>query len=256
FRVYNDWVAEFCAAAPDRLKGVAMINMDDIQDAVSELERAAKLGLAGAVIPVAPADDKPYDLPIYDPFWAAAQDMDIPIILHVITNRKSLPTASTMRDQRMTFNPYPTAALFACHAYWVELSIANLILGGVLERYPRLKVVSAEHEAAWAIHFIRSLDYVYTQRVIKPGWSRFKDNAVPSDFFRRNVSISFQEDDAAIKMRSLIGVDNLMWGSDYPHPETTFPRSRQILAHILRGVPKEEKAKIVGGNAAKVFQFS
>jgi predicted TIM-barrel fold metal-dependent hydrolase len=78
---------------------------------------------------------------------------------------------------------------------------------------------------------------------------------LPSDFFRRNVVLSFQEDAIGIRLRDVIGIDNMMWGSDYPHSESTFPQSRKILAEILAGVPEDEQAKIVSGNTARVYGF-
>jgi predicted TIM-barrel fold metal-dependent hydrolase len=85
---------------------------------------------------------------------------------------------------------------------------------------------------------------------------RFRDGALPSDFFRRNVFISFQEDDLGIQFRTHVGVENLLWGSDYPHAESTFPRSREIVDRILQGVPEVEQAQIAGGNAARLYHFS
>ena len=85
---------------------------------------------------------------------------------------------------------------------------------------------------------------------------RFKDDLVPSDFFRRNVFISFQEDGLGIQLRSYVGVENLMWGSDYPHAESTFPRSREIVDRILQGVPDEEKREIAGENVARLYHFN
>src|SRR2546428_640425 len=84
---------------------------------------------------------------------------------------------------------------------------------------------------------------------------RFKDGWRPSDFFHHNVFLSFQEDEVGIRLRDIIGVDNMMWGSDYPHSESTFPQSRQILAQLLAGVPENECAKIVGGNTARLYHF-
>jgi predicted TIM-barrel fold metal-dependent hydrolase len=135
------------------------------------------------------------------------------------------------------------------------MSLSHLIFSGVFERYPGLQVVSLEHEVAWAGHFLNVIDYTYTQRVPRPDWYRFKDGALPSDFFHRNVFISFQEDALGIQIRSTIGVDNLMWGSDYPHAESTFPRSREILDEILREVPEDERRKLVRDNAARLYRF-
>jgi predicted TIM-barrel fold metal-dependent hydrolase len=98
------------------------------------------------------------------------------------------------------------------------------------------------------------MDYTYRERHGEAIY-RFRDGMRPSDFFHRNVVLSFQEDAVGIRLRDVIGVDNMMWGSDYPHSESTFPRSRKILAEILAGVPEDEQAKIVGGNTARVYRF-
>jgi len=92
--------------------------------------------------------------------------------------------------------------------------------------------------------------------VQEPALAKAGDGMLPSDFFRRNVVLSFQEDAIGIRLRDVIGVDNMMWGSDYPHSESTFPRSGQILAEILEGVPKDEQAKIAGGNTARVYNLT
>jgi predicted TIM-barrel fold metal-dependent hydrolase len=98
------------------------------------------------------------------------------------------------------------------------------------------------------------MDYTYRERHGEAIY-RFKDGMIPSDFFHRNVVLSFQEDAVGIRLRDVIGVDNMMWGSDYPHSESTFPQSRKILAEILAGVPDDEQAKIAGGNTARVYRF-
>ena len=248
FRVYNDWIAEFCWTAPQRLKGIAMINVDDIPEAIKELERTRARGLAGAMITVYPAEESSYDRPEYEPFWAAAQDLDMPLSLHIATNRPSpgLP----FEDNRRT-----RPALLANADHWVRVSLGHLIFTGVFERYPRLQVGTVEHELSWVPHFLERLDYTYTQRARRDWWYRFRDNMLPSDFFHRSVFLSFQEDQLGIRDRALIGVENLMWGSDYPHTEATFPRSQQILERLLAGVPEEERAKITCTNVARLYHF-
>jgi predicted TIM-barrel fold metal-dependent hydrolase len=132
--------------------------------------------------------------------------------------------------------------------------MCDMIFSGVFERYPRLTVAIVEFELSWAPHILTSMDYTYRERHGEAIY-RFKDGRKPSDFFHRNVVLSFQEDAIGIRLRDVIGVDNMMWGSDYPHSESTFPRSRKILAEILAGVPEAEQAKIVGGNTARVYGF-
>ena len=253
---YNDWLAEFCQAHPRRLKGVAMLNLDDVKEAVTELKRTNRKGLAGAMIPVFPAEGKMYRSTECDPLWDVAQDMSVPLSLHVQTNRAG-PSELGFSLDDIHPTDYTTAD------YWVRVSLSDMIFSGVFERFPRLKVGSVEHELGWAPHFVDMLDYAYTERnprytesIRKVGWPKFKDNMLPSDFFHRNVFLSFQADGRGIRERSKIGVEGLMWGSDYPHLESTFPRSKQFLDDILAGVPEDEKAKIVGGNADRLYHFN
>ena len=248
--VYNDWLADYCKSYPKRLKGIAMLLLDDIQWAVKELERCHNLGLVGAMIPVYPHPARGYHLPEYEPFWAAAQDLGVPLSLHIGTMRPGPGSMSELLDfTEMTPEYY-------CNAdHWVRMSLTQMIFGGVFERYPELYVGSVEHELSWIPHLLERMDYTYTQRIQLPHWHRFKEDTLPSDYFHGNVFVGFQEDALGIMLKDFIGVDNLQWGSDYPHPESTFPRSRQILDEILAGSTEEEKAKMAGGNAARIYDI-
>jgi predicted TIM-barrel fold metal-dependent hydrolase len=243
FRAYNDWLAEFCRTDPARLKGIAMINLDHVPDGIKELERAASLGLSGAMIA-----EYPDDQPEYEPFWAAAAALDLPLSLHTATRRRGKIRGArpgTLRD----------ASSRAVKAFYPALSMCDMILSGVFERHPGLTLAIVEFELAWAPNVLSSMDYTYRERHGEAMY-RLKDGMLPSDFFHRNVVLSFQEDAIGIRLRDVIGVDNMMWGSDYPHSESTFPQSRKILSEILAGVPDDEKAKIVGGNTARVYKFN
>jgi len=247
FRAYNDWLAEFCRTDPARLKGIAMINLDDVGDGIAELERAARLGLAGAMISELPPEERRYDLPEYEPFWAAAEALDMPLSLHTATRRQGKIRGSgpkTLRD----------ASSRATKAFGPATSLCDMIFSGVFERYPRLTLAIVEFELSWAPYLLDTMDYTYRERHEEAIY-RFRDGMRPSDFFHRNVVLSFQEDAVGIRLRDVIGVDNMMWGSDYPHSESTFPRSRAILGEILAGVPAAEQAKIVGVNTARVYGF-
>jgi predicted TIM-barrel fold metal-dependent hydrolase len=247
FRAYNDWLADFCRTDPARLKGIAMINLDDVQDGIKELERAARLGLAGAMITELPLEDRRYDQAEYEPFWAAAEALGLPLSLHTATRRQGKIRGTgpkTLRD----------ASSRATKAFGPATSLCDMIFSGVFERHPRLVVAVVEFELSWAPHLLDTMDYTYRERH-EEALYRFKEGMRPRDFFHRNVVLSFQEDAVGIRLRDVIGVDNMMWGSDYPHSESTFPRSRQILAEILAGVPDDELVKIVGGNTARVYGF-
>ena len=248
FGTYNDWLGEFCQAAPKRLAGIAMINVDDVEVGVAELERCHKLGFIGGMITVYPPEDRRYDSPIYDPLWAAAQDLGMPLAMHAATNR-----FGSGEGDRASTNRFSVTVNFD---HYVRMSLTDMIFCGVFERYPRLQMGAVEHEVSWAAHFLDRMDYNYTQRARGVSGYRFKNDMLPSDFFRRNVFLGFQEDGLGIQLRDIIGVDTLQWGSDYPHQESTFPRSREILEEILAECTLEERAKIAGGNAARVYNLN
>ena len=130
-----------------------------------------------------------------------------------------------------------------------------MIFAGVFERYPKLKVGVVEYEVSWAPYFMSRMDEFYKNRAVGVHGRRFHGSTLPSDFFRSNIFIGFQEDHVGVQLRHHIGVDNLLWGSDYPHAEGTFPKSREILERILEDVPEEEKAKIAGENTVKLYHF-
>jgi len=247
FRTYNDWLAEFCATDPQRLKGVAMINLDDVAQGMDELDRTANMGLVGAMITEYPPEERRYDGEEYEPFWAAAQDLNMPLSLHTATSRKGPNRAAGPTSVR-------TASGRANKVFLPATSMCDMIFSGVFERYPGLKVAIVEFELSWAPHLLGTMDYTYIERQKEASY-RFKGNVLPSDFFHQNIYLSFQEDQIGIRLRDVIGVDRMMWGSDYPHAESTFPKSQEILNRILEGVPQDERAKIVGGNAARLYGF-
>ena len=249
FKAYNDWLAEFCKAIPSRLKGIAALNIDDVQKGVEELQRCHKMGLVGAMITVYPLESRSYASAEYEPLWAAAQDLGMPLSLHIGTNR-AIPGVPFVDIE----SPGPAALTNV--DYWVRMSLAHMIFSGVFERYLDLRVGSVEMELSWVPHFLDRLDYNYTQRPPTGEWHTFKDDMLPSDYFHRNVFLSFQEDNLGVKDRDIIGVDNIAWGSDYPHPESTFPRSRQIIEELLADCTNEEKTKIAGGNMARIYHLN
>ncbi len=256
FRAYNDWAAEFCNAQPSRLKGIAMVNVDDIPEGIEELERCRRMGLVGAMISVHPAEELSYERPLYDPFWAAAQDLDMPLSLHTGTSRVIPHSTSPFRDVSGIRTALLTFTQRVVHrSGWVEESLTNMIFAGVLERYPRLKVGSVEHDVGWAPHWVWTMDKFYHVFSGAFGWKRLKAGALPSDYVKSNMFFSCQDDRLGVEHRDSIGVDTLLWGSDYPHQDSTFPNSRQVLDDVLAGVPEDERAKIAGSSTAKLYGF-
>jgi predicted TIM-barrel fold metal-dependent hydrolase len=254
FKAYNDWISEFCTACSPTSKGVGLVVVDDVDVAIAELERMKKIGLVSAMIPVTPRDDCPYSHPMYDSLWAAAQDLNIPLSLHLRTNR--MPLETKMPADRHHFITQATG--YTMYASYVQYALGNMIFSGVFERYPKLKVVSVEFDSGWVPYFLYSMDFLYTQRIHHPSFfPRFKSkDAVPSDFFRENVLISFQEDLPKFGNGSPLKSDNLMWGSDYPHQESTFPHSKSMVDNLLKEVAQEDRRKITSGNAARLYDIA
>lgn len=249
-RAYNDFIAEFCGFDGARLKGIALVNLDDPGEAVRELERCRDKGLCGAMITVLPAADRPYDDPMYEPLWSAAVDLDMPLSMHVATGRQLMSADLGQKEVRQV-----TEAAFYLQDHFIRKSLGEMIFSGVFERHPGLRVGSVEHEVSWIPFFLFQMDYCYTDRPLRGAWHRFPDGVLPSDFFKQNCFVSFQEDQVGIRVRDTFGVEALMWGSDYPHTESTFPRSREITQEILSGVPEAEQALILRDNVARLYGF-
>ena len=249
-RAYNVWIADFCRAAPGRFKGIGMLNVDDVDDACQELERCAELGLAGAFIPVYPVAERPYRHASYDRLWWTAQDLEMPLLLHVATMRGGIPGSEFTIDINQL-----TAAGLANSDYWMRYSLTAMIFAGVFDRYPRLKVGSVEHETAWVPHWLRQMDFTYRERpALGRAW-KSRHAMLPSEYWQRNMFVEFMEDDCGIRLRDVIGVDNMLWGNDFPHAESTWPKSREFLDRIFAGAPDEDRRKITADNAARIFRF-
>jgi predicted TIM-barrel fold metal-dependent hydrolase len=248
FRVYNDWLAAYCSYAPKRLKGLALISLYDPKEGAQELERCANLGLKGAMIWCSPPADQPYSSEIYDPFWAAAQDLDMPVSLHAITGMERIPWeyGAEQRAMRSTVTPHE-----------IEKSFSILILSGVLERFPRLKIVSAENNCGWLPYYLQRMDRGFARfgpsGTVTP-WPT-KLTLKPSEYFHRQMYCTFIDDSFGVASRHWIGVDNVMWSSDYPHTASTWPHSRDIIERDFKDVSEVEKRKIVRDNVAQLYGF-
>ena len=246
-RAYNDWLAEFCSVDTGRLKAIAMINVDDVTDAVGELERTAQLGFVGAMITEYPLEERRYDHPDYEPLWSAAAALNMPISLHTATRRVR---SNSVLGERTVHD----ASRRATKVFLPAISMCDMIFSGVFERHPKLRLAIVEFELSWVPYVLTNMDYTYRERN-EEALYRFRGDTLPSDFFASNIFLSFQEDEVGIRLRDRIGVDRMMWGSDYPHSESTFPRSREVLDEILHEVSEEERAKIVCHNTAKLYGF-
>ena len=240
FRVYNDWLAEYCSYDPKRLIGLALVSLYDIEEAVAELRRCRKMGLRGAMIWCSPPQGRPYSSPIYDPLWAEAQALDMPLSLHAITGMGA-ESHWDPRDRYVRFIVVPME---------VQRSLTTLIFSGVLEQFPGLTIVSAENEIGWLPFFLQRLDGLQEEfRYLMPTPLKMK----PSEYFQRQVWACFITDPVGVANRHLIGVNNLMWSSDYPHVACTWPHSQEVVERDFASVPEDEMWKIARENVIKLY---
>ena len=195
------------------------------------------LGLVGALIPVHPGGAPPYRDPCYDQLWATAQELDVPLCLHLATVRAGASGPSNSIASTTALSP----AARSVNDYWVRLSLAEIIFGGVFDRFPRLRVGSVEHEIAWIPHWLRNMDFIYERRQFLTGGWRSASGQPPSELFRRNMFATFIEDDLGVELRGHIGIDNILWGNDFPHTESSWPNSRAVVGEMMRGVPASDR---------------
>jgi len=238
-KVYNEWLAEFCAHDPKRLLGVGLYSLEALPD-VSEIERCAKLGLKGILILATDAYGIPYSDARFEPMWQACADLNLPVSLHkpLVSGMKVTPAM-------------PTAADLQIHiVHIVEQCMTRLVYGGIFERYPKLKVISAENDVGWVANWAYRLDHVHSMMAM-----RDKLPMAPSDYVRRNIFATFQDDPLGPGTWQYFGADNFMWASDFPHTDSTFPNSLKVIEENFAGVPQEVTEKMVFTNANRLYEM-
>ena len=253
-RAHNRWLADFCREAPERRACIGLIHLNDLDDAIEDVKWIAENGLRGGVLlPLpSPAEHwlRPLNHPDYDRLWAVIQDYDLVMNQH---SGQGSP-------------PYPEAQgstpLWALEmTFFVQRGFTHLILGGVFERFPKLKYILTESGCAWAPALMRQMDALY--HGLKSGGigeiDASKDPAtkeLPSFYAKRNCwyGASFPGP-REIEGRHIVGKDKILWGNDYPHYEGCHPYSRENMRLAFSGVPEEEVRMMLGENAAKLYGF-
>jgi predicted TIM-barrel fold metal-dependent hydrolase len=244
FRAYNDWLAGYAGRAADRLIGLALIPMQEPAAARAELERALKLGFRGGCIPSSAPGGRPYHDPAYDPIWSLAQEAHFPLSMHIFTGAHEAVTGMSGLD---AITSYASAATV------IQITISDLICQGVAHRFPELKFVCAEWETGWLGHWLDRLDHAfYRSRSAAVDWLDLK----PTEYWRRQFYATFEDDPVGVRTRDMIGVNTLMWGNDFPHHDSIWPHSREVLSDILVGVPDDERQAMTVGNLAALYGLS
>jgi predicted TIM-barrel fold metal-dependent hydrolase len=246
-RAFNDAMWSFGSKDPSRLVVNAQIPINDTDAACAEIERVARLGIKSLQLPVFPTEvgvpDYYHDR--YDRMFDVIEDMDLPVCFHIGLNLGL--------ESLINRDPTPGAAIFvATTSLATAEPLGMLVCSGLFERHPRLKAVFVEPGVGWVAWWLRCMD----DMKLRQGYEFPGLKELPSFYFHRNVSLTFiDEPDTVQLLRSQIGVENIMWSSDYPHPVSSWPRSREIVETQFRGVPEHERDLIVGGNAARIWNL-
>ena len=222
-----------------------MISLLDVSEGVRELNRCAKLGLRGALIMASPPDDVSYADPVFEPFWAAAAELDLPISLHILTGHGE----ESRNVGKFKKNHY-LRAISIIHE--VQRSFAEIMFSGALERHPNLRIVSAENDIGWVPHFLYRADHFYD----KAAYSHPTELKIPpSEYAKRQLFVTYMDDPIGLRLADYYGEDNYAWASDYPHAQSTFPNSHQIVDENFDGVSEDIKKKVTRDNVIKLYHM-
>ncbi|MEU6140655.1 amidohydrolase family protein [Streptomyces sp. NPDC047081] len=293
-RVWNDYIAERFLPYKDRLRPTAAIPLTDVPEAVAEIERCSRMGLGAILLPEIPP--LPYYSREYDPVWAAAQAHGMPVFIHVATGGVQVKeavseTAVTVRGMMTAVNmgkgqltdDMVSGRLLAGGGGdgGPRRIVAQLVGGGVCERFPDLHFNLIEYGAGWLVSFMGYIDKAWRTGTGQDAdwWLGFWDDSrgpkdqpamgrlflvndkwpyplKPSEYIRRQIHIQFADDPIAVQARHITGLSTIMWGNDYPHAEGTFRSSEECVAeNIDASVSDEDRAAILGGTLAKVVGF-
>ena len=246
FRVYNDWIAEYCEATPGRLVGVPCISTYDIDHAIAELERCKALGLMGAQTWHIPPSSMPYTSDHYERLWSAAAEMDMPINLHILTGFSYTKTARPKGVEH-----YRGSVELKLHD--AIRILFDFIFYGVLDRHPKMKLVLVEFEIGWLPWILQQWDY-YANRFhdVNPVPIKYK----PSEYFERQIFASFINDDVGTTMIAAgWGVNNCMWSNDFPHGNTSWPDSREVIARDLTDIDPLVRENLLHRTVAELYNL-
>ena len=246
FRVYNDWIADYCKTAPGRLFAVPCLPAYDIDMAVKEMHRCADMGLLGGLIWQVPHPDFPLHSDHYEKLWAAAAELGKPIHFHILTGFNYFRFKRAAFDKVRGSVNWKTSDIYN--------TVYDIIFSGVFERHPKLKSVIVEGEIGWAPFILQQWDYYY-RRNTKPGRPNtdFMITRLPSEIFNEHVYLTFMDDAVGCQALRSWGQKNCMWSSDYPHPNMTWPNSRAFIARQLGDLDDETQTRVLAQNCIELY---
>ena len=236
---YNRWLQGFCADSPNRVFGLPQTAMRSVEEGIADLRRFKDMGFKGAMLPGTPGLED-YDSRAYDPFWEAAVDLGLPLSFHILTSKSD--GIGKIRG--------PKINSFLSIIRGNQDILGMLIYAGVFERHPKLKVVCVEADAGWAPHFTYRMDHAYKRH---RHWMKGMElSRLPSDYFKENIYLTFQDDWTAFQFADKVNPERLMWASDFPHSDSTWPDSQQVIAEQTAHLSPAMRDRILHDNVAEL----
>ena len=264
-RSHNRWIAEFVSMAPERRFGLALVlPFWGVDQAVAEIQWAKEHGLGGIMLPCMWLDQDPYHHPKYDPMWAACQDLGMVIHYHSgLAATQDYFGAALFGAQQAAAPAVEMPGALGIYvtevAWWLTRPLWFMIWGGIFERFPKLKTVVTEGSTIWVPELLQLMDHRFSEHhfsaKLGTGYKAHLE-LKPSEYFRRNIRVgSSAMSRREAEMREEIGLQTIMWGTDYPHPEGTWPITRDIMVETFEGIPEADIEAMLGGNAAEFYGF-
>jgi uncharacterized protein len=247
-RIYNDWLEDFCSYAPERLLGLAQIPCHNVELAMTEARRVAGAGKLRGFDMAAASHQLPYYHPDWEPFWGLANETRIPVHFH--TFGPELPNMTGWDAQTKE----KARAVGFARGQFLRASeiISGLIMGGTFDRFPEVRVVFAESGIGWIPYLLDRLNWTWDEE--------FKNSLSlklrPSEYWYRHCYASFQVEDNALPILHLVGYDNILWASDFPHPDGLWPESQAYIQAMFKDLDPDVRDKIVYGNVGRLFGLS
>lgn len=246
YRIYNEWLASFCSNHRKRFVGLASIpNRHSVDDAVAETRRAARLGLGGLDVSTT-WDMIPLWNPYWDPFWKTAAEVNLPVHFHTVGTP---PVVALPEDSPQLFKLASLATREVCNQLSLTANILSAVIhGGALDRFPSLRIVLGESGIGWIPYALDRMDHEYVNR-----YSGLGLKLKPSDYWHRQCRATFQDDRIGAMLLNVLGVENVMWASDYPHPDCVFPDSQEYIQRQFGHLSEVTQRKITCENAGKFY---
>lgn len=233
-------LAEYVSHAPDRLIGMGQTAVRTPAEGVADFQRIKDMGFKGVMMPGMPGLSD-YDDPIYDPLWEASVALDLPLSFHILTTTAERPRG-------------PKINSFLAIIRGCQDILSTMIFGGVFARFPALKVACVEADAGWAPHFMYRMDHAYKRHRY---WLDGKElPRMPSEYFRDNIRLTFQDDHVAFQLADMLGPKQLMWANDFPHSDSTWPWSQDVIAEQTSHMKPEQKQRVLRDNVREFYNLA